>query len=96
VKRIDALFDIERGSNGLSASERLRVRQEQSAPLLAELEAWLREERARPGICDRPNEARVCNSDAFDMRPHQPFDGSTVAGCLDDLILRTQRLGEFR
>ena len=47
VKRIDALFDIERGINGLSAEERLRVRQEQSAPLLAALEAWLREERSR-------------------------------------------------
>jgi transposase len=47
VKRIDALFDIERGINGLSAEERLRIRQEQSAPLLALLEAWLREERSR-------------------------------------------------
>jgi transposase len=47
VKRIDALFDIERGINGLSASERLRVRQEQCAPLLVELETWLRKERAR-------------------------------------------------
>jgi hypothetical protein len=34
VKRIDALFDIERTINGRSAEERLRVRQEQSAPLL--------------------------------------------------------------
>ena len=33
--------------NGTSAEERLRARQEQSAPLLAELEAWLREQRAR-------------------------------------------------
>ena len=47
VKRIDALFDIERGINGLSAGERLLVRQEQSAPLLLALETWLREERAR-------------------------------------------------
>ncbi len=47
VKRIDALFDIERGINGLSAEERLRVRQEQSAPLVAALEAWLRDERSR-------------------------------------------------
>ncbi len=47
VKRIDALFDIERDINGLSAEERLRVRQEQSAPLLAALETWLREERSR-------------------------------------------------
>ena len=47
VKRIDALFDIERTINGASAEERLRVRQAQSAPLLAELETWLRQERAR-------------------------------------------------
>jgi transposase len=45
VKRIDALFDIERAVNGRSAEERLSIRQEQSAPLLASLEAWLREER---------------------------------------------------
>jgi len=47
VKRIDALFDIERGINGLNVDERLRVRREQSAPLLATLETWLREERSR-------------------------------------------------
>src|SRR6516165_4052907 len=47
VKRIDALFDIERNINGLSAEERLRVRQERSAPILAALEAWLGEERSR-------------------------------------------------
>jgi transposase len=47
VQRIDALFDIERDINGRSAEERRRVRQEQSAPLVAALEAWLREERSR-------------------------------------------------
>jgi hypothetical protein len=47
VKRIDALFDIERAINGLSAEERLRVRQEQSRPLVDALETWLREERSR-------------------------------------------------
>jgi Transposase IS66 family len=47
VKRIDALFDIERDINGLSAEERLRVRQEQSAPILAALEAWLHEQHSR-------------------------------------------------
>jgi hypothetical protein len=47
VRRIDALFDIERGINGHSAEERLRARREQSAPLVAALEAWLREQRAR-------------------------------------------------
>jgi transposase len=47
VKRIDALFDIERGINGQSAEERRRVRREQSAPLVAALGAWLREQRSR-------------------------------------------------
>jgi transposase len=47
VKRIDALFDIERGINGQSSTERLRVRREQSAPVLAALQAWLREQRSR-------------------------------------------------
>ena len=47
VKRIDALLDIERAINGLPADERLRVRQEQSAPLLADLKAWLGDERSR-------------------------------------------------
>lgn len=47
VRRIDALFDIEREINGRGADERLRVRQERSAPLVGALEAWLREQRAR-------------------------------------------------
>jgi transposase len=47
VRRIDALFDVEREINGLSAEERLAARVERSAPLLADLEAWMREERAR-------------------------------------------------
>jgi transposase len=47
VRRIDALFEIERAINGLGSDERLAVRQEQSAPLLAKLETWLRAERAR-------------------------------------------------
>jgi transposase len=47
VKRIDALFEIERAINGLPAAERLGVRQEQSTPLVADLEAWLRDQRSR-------------------------------------------------
>ena len=47
VRRIDLLFDIERGINGQSAAQRSWVRKEQSAPLLATLEGWLREQRAR-------------------------------------------------
>jgi transposase len=47
VKHIDTLFDIERDINGRSAEERRRARQERSVPVLATLESWLREERAR-------------------------------------------------
>ena len=47
VRRIDALFDIERGINGLAADERTRIRKEQSAGVLSELESWLRHERSR-------------------------------------------------
>ena len=46
VKRIDVLFDIERAINGETAERRLAVRQERSAPLVAELEDWMRMERA--------------------------------------------------
>jgi len=46
ITRIDALFDIEREINGMAASPRLAVRQERSAPLVTELEAWMREHRA--------------------------------------------------
>ena len=46
VKRIDVPFDIERTINGETAERRLAVRQEKSAPLVAELEDWMRMERA--------------------------------------------------
>ena len=47
VRRIDAVFEIERVINGRSAAERLKVRREQSAPLVADLEVWLRDQRSR-------------------------------------------------
>jgi transposase len=47
VRRIDALFEIERSINGQSAERRQAVRQELSAPLVADLERWLREQRPR-------------------------------------------------
>jgi len=47
VERIDPLFAIEREINGLPPSERLRVRNERSRPLVVSLEAWLREQRAK-------------------------------------------------
>ncbi len=47
VRRIDAIFAIEREINGHSAGERLAVRQERIAPIVADLEQWMRAERAR-------------------------------------------------
>ena len=47
VRRIDAVFDVERGINGLSAEQRLLVRQALSVRLVAELETWMRQERAK-------------------------------------------------
>jgi transposase len=47
VKRIDAIFDIEREINGRSIDERLAVRRERVVPLVSELETWMRTERAK-------------------------------------------------
>ena len=47
VRRIDRLFEIERAINGCEETERLQVRRDESAAIVAELEAWLREERGR-------------------------------------------------
>lgn len=44
---IDRLFAIERDINGKPAAERLAVRQERSAPIVAELETWMRETRSK-------------------------------------------------
>ena len=47
VRRIDAIFAIERRINGLSAADRLAARQRESRPIVADLETWMRAERAR-------------------------------------------------
>ena len=47
VRRIDALFEIERSINGKSAEERLAVRRGLSRPLVEDLHAYLREQAAR-------------------------------------------------
>jgi transposase len=45
LQRIDRIFDIERDINGRPAAERLAVRQNRIAPLIQELESWMREQR---------------------------------------------------
>src|SRR5271154_3606785 len=47
VQRIDKLFDIERDINGCSADQRRAVRQELTAPSVADLHAWMSEERRK-------------------------------------------------
>jgi transposase len=47
VKRIDAIFDIEREINGRSIAERLAARRERVAPLVADLEAWMQAHRGK-------------------------------------------------
>jgi len=47
VKRIDAIFDIEREINGCCIAERLAVRRERVAPLVADLETWMRAQRGK-------------------------------------------------
>jgi transposase len=44
VKRIDAIFDIEREINGRSIDQRVAVRRDRVAPLVSELETWMRQE----------------------------------------------------
>ena len=47
VRRIDALFEIERTINGQSAEQRRAVRQELCAPLVADLQAYMLEQRVK-------------------------------------------------
>src|ERR1700726_3576533 len=47
VRRIDALFEVERSINGKSAEERRTVRRERSKPLVEELQVYMREQRAK-------------------------------------------------
>lgn len=47
VRRIDAIFNIERAINGRPVQERLAVRQELSTPLVADMEEWMRNSRSK-------------------------------------------------
>lgn len=47
VRRIDAIFAIERDINGLSAAQRHAIRQIRVAPLVTALEQWMRSERTK-------------------------------------------------
>ena len=47
VRRIDAIFTIEREINSTTAEQRLAIRKERVRPLVGELEEWMRTQRAR-------------------------------------------------
>ena len=47
VRRIDAIFNVERDINGVPAAERQVARQQRVAPLVAGLETWMRAERGK-------------------------------------------------
>ena len=47
VRRIDAIFTIERELNGLAADDRRATRQNRIAPLVGDLADWMRAERSR-------------------------------------------------
>ena len=47
VRRIDALFEIERSINGRSAEERVQVRQTLTRPLVEDLQVYMREQLAK-------------------------------------------------
>ena len=53
VRRIDAIFDVERALNGLPPEQRLAVRRQHVASLVADLETWMR---AARGKLSRHNE----------------------------------------
>lgn len=47
VKKIDAVFELERAINGLSAEQRRAARQDRIKPLVDDLYVWMKEQRAR-------------------------------------------------
>jgi hypothetical protein len=74
VRRIDALFEIERSINGQSSQRRRAVRQELSAPPVADLERWMREQRPKLS----------CGTDVADAMDYMLRRWSAFTRFLDD------------
>jgi transposase len=47
VRRIDAIFDVERTINGVPAAQRLAIRKQHVAPMVSALETWMRIARSK-------------------------------------------------
>ena len=86
VRRIDALFEIERSINGQPPDVRLEVRKQLSEPLVTNLERWLRGERAMLS-----KHAKVAKAIDYLLSPnHRP--GFTVRRRIDPLDQSVTRL----
>jgi hypothetical protein len=88
VKRIDALFDIEREINGLAAAERLERRRKDSLRLVGDLHDWLQTERAKLS-----RSSPVSSADQYS--PELPFESSPVcalAGLLECVLEDRRRV----
>ena len=66
MRRIDALFAIEREINGRPPAERHAVRQERSRPRVEALGAWLREQYARLSAANRVAKAIAYSLNCWD------------------------------
>lgn len=71
VMRINAIFDVEREINGFFADRRLAVHRKRVAPLVVDLEGWMRSERAR--LSRRSNIAKAINFCSSAERPLPAF-----------------------
>jgi hypothetical protein len=77
VARIDALFDLERGINGMPAEARLAARQQHARPLVEELHDWLTAPRCRSTI-PSPRRSTTCSRRRGAGKPSP--GSSTTAG----------------
>lgn len=75
VARIDALFDIERGINGMPAEERLAARQRHARPLVEELHDWLMAQRSQ---MSKHNPVAKAINYMFEKDAGKPSPGSSM------------------
>ena len=79
VRRIDALFAIERKINGMTAEGRRTVRAARARPLVTALEAWLREHRAK--LSAKSEMAKAIDYCSSAGRHSRAFLRTVASGC---------------
>jgi hypothetical protein len=78
VRRIDQIFATEREINGAAPEKRRAVRQQRVKPLVGDLEAWMRAERARLAPC------RGRQSDGLHARAGRPSPAFSKTAALPE------------